>query len=93
MSLVNAIQATSGTVGTTSAALVVARSRRELIITNTHASQVLSIQPAGTEGGTPTAVAGSGIVLYPQGTFRTEFRGALAIIGSGAGTTYAIWEI
>lgn len=93
MSMQTAKQSTTGTVGAASAVLANENlARKELIVVNTHATQNLSIAFA-TTGAAPTAVAGSGVVLYPQGTFVTEFRGALAVIGSGAGTTYSLAEL
>ena len=94
MSLDVAKQSTTGTVGAASAALVAANlGRHELIVTNTHASQVLTVELQTVAGVAPTAVAGEGITLQPGGAFVTQFRGAMAVIGSGAGTTYSLVEI
>lgn len=62
--------------------------RQELFVTNTHASQSLSL------GLGVTAVAGSGIVLIAGGSVRiTSFAGAVYAIGSGAATTVAVAEV
>ena len=77
------------TVGTASAALVAEnRERLEVFITNTHATQVVSLSLGGT------AVAGSGIVLAAGASIViTSFMGAINAIGSGAGTTIAVTEV
>lgn len=89
--------AVTGSVGGTSAALFAEnRSRRLVRVTNTHATQTLQINLATTPATAPTAVIGSSHVFLPAagGTWEsTEFDGAAAIIGSGAGTTYALLEL
>lgn len=79
------------TIGTTSQSLVGANaSRKGLIITNTHASNVLSLA-FGT-----TAVAGSGIVLWPRDSFCMDAyslsTAAINAVASAASTTVAVQE-
>lgn len=80
--------ASVASIGATSAQLAAANiDRHELHVTNTHASQVLSL------GLGVTAVAGSGIVI-PAGGYRViTFAGVVNAIGSGAGTTVALAEV
>ncbi len=92
--------AVTGSVGAASAVLVGEnRSRRLLRVTNTHATQTLQINLSTSAGVAPTAVAGSSHVFLTglngsECTWETtEFDGAAAIIGSGAGTTYALLEL
>lgn len=89
--------AVTGSVGTASAVLVTEnRSRRVIRVTNTHATQTLQINLATVSGTAPTAVAGSSHVFLAAagGVWESsEFDGAAAIIGSGAGTTYALMEL
>ena len=62
--------------------------RIEVFITNTHATQTLSLSLGGT------AVAGSGIVLRSnESVVISSFTGAINAIGSGAATTVAIAEV
>jgi hypothetical protein len=88
--------APTGSVGTTSAVLVGENSgRRELTVTNTHATQKLEINLATAKGVAPTAVTGtSHIYLAPAGGSwtTTQWKGACAIVGSGAATTYSLME-
>lgn len=94
MSLLAAKSSTSGSVGTASAVLAAQnRARVKIVIVNTHATQTLSIKFATAVDTAPTAVAGEGVVLTTLGgSLTTEFKGALAIIGSGAATTYSVTE-
>jgi hypothetical protein len=96
MSQYAATTAPTGSVGTSSAVLVGENpGRRELTVTNTHATQTLQINLATAKGVSPTAVAGtSHIFLAAAGGSwtTTQWKGACAIIGSGAGTTYALME-
>lgn len=93
MSLLAARTSGTGTVGATSAVLAAQnRGRLKVVVTNTHATQTLSIAFATVVDSAPTAVAGSGVIVSAGGRFETDFRGALAVIGSGASTTYGIVE-
>ncbi len=96
MSVLTVKPAVTGSVGATSAPLVATnRGRRSITVVNTHASQFLHINLATAEGVAPTAVVGSShIFLGPNGGSWTEtqYAGAAAIIGSGAGTTYSLLE-
>lgn len=76
-------------IGAASAALVAENEERiEVFITNTHATQTLSLSLGGT------AVAGSGIVLRSnESVVISSFTGAINAIGSGAATTVAIAEV
>jgi hypothetical protein len=91
-----ATTAVTGSVGGTSAALVGENpGRRELTVTNTHATQTLQINLATAKGVAPTAVIGSSHIYLAAagGSWTTvQWKGACAIIGSGAGTTYALME-
>jgi hypothetical protein len=88
---------TSGT-GTAGAASTVLAAenygRREITVVNDHATQILYIQLATVQGVAPTAVVGQGIRLNAAGgSWTTDFfRGALAVIASGAGTNYTVAE-
>lgn len=97
MPALTAKPAVTGSVGAASAALIAENlGRRELTVVNTHATQNLQINLATQAGVAPTAVAGSShIYLAPAGGSwtTTNFKGAAAIIGSGAGTTYTLLEI
>jgi hypothetical protein len=96
MSQYAATAAVTGSVGASSAVLIGENpGRRNLTVTNTHATQSLQINLATAKGVAPTAVAGSShIYLAPAGGSwtDTQWKGACAIIGSGAGTTYALLE-
>jgi hypothetical protein len=97
MPALTAKPAVTGSVGAASAVLIAENlGRRELTVTNTHASQRLEINMATASGVAPTAVLGSShIVIFPNGGSwtTTTFKGAAAIIGSGAATTYALAEV
>lgn len=96
MPALTAKPAVTGSVGAASAALVGENlGRRELTVINTHATQRIEINMATQAGVAPTAVLGSShIVLFPNGGSWTTntFKGACAIIGSGAATTYSLAE-
>jgi len=83
----------TGSVGAASAVLLAENlGRTEIIVVNTHATQTLDLVFATSAGTAPTAVAGSGVRVAAGATFRTAFRGAIAVIGSGVATTYTITE-
>jgi hypothetical protein len=88
--------AVTGSVGAASAALVGENAgRRELTVVNTHATQNLQVNCATQRGVAPTAVLGSSNIYIPPngGSWTTtQFKGAAAIIGSGAATTYTLLE-
>ena len=96
MSSYAAAAAVTGSVGTASAVLCGENpGRRELTVVNTHATQSLQINLATAKGVAPTAVAGtSHIYLAPAGGSwtTTQFKGAAAIVGSGATTTYTLLD-
>lgn len=81
----------SASVGASTAVLVAANTDRTYFaVTNTHASQTISLG-FGTD-----AVDGAGIVLDAGDTWEMPshaiFTGAINVIGSGVGTTYAYVE-
>lgn len=94
MSLLAAKASTSGSVGTASAVLAAQnRARVKIVVVNTHATQRLSVKFATAVDTAPTAVDGEGVVIFAAGgSLTTEFKGALAIIGAGAATTYSVTE-
>lgn len=81
---------TSVSVGEESKSLVAANiNRREVIICNDHASQVVYLSLGGT------AAANKGIRLSPNGgSYRTaEYRGAITAFATGASTTVTVTEV
>lgn len=96
MSRYTALQSTGSNVGTSSApAASEFPGRAEIVIVNTHATQGLYVQLATTRGTAPTAVSGQGIYLSPNGGSwsSTVYKGPVAVIGTGAATTYTITEL
>lgn len=79
----NSIIATSSTVGTTASSIIAAGTRKEILVTNTHASNDLYLGDAGV-------VVGSGVKLVAGQTASLEYQGELFGISNAAGTTVAI---
>lgn len=80
-------------IGTSSATLIASNANRKgLVVTNTHASNTLTIDLSGG-----TAVALRGIVLYPHDSFVmdqfTFTTSAITAIASAASTTVALQEL
>jgi hypothetical protein len=90
-----AAKSTHGTAGVASSAVAAKNlGRREITIVNDHATQLIYLQLATDDGVAPTAVVGDGIRLNAAGGSWTSnaWDGAIACIGSGAGTLYTIVE-
>jgi hypothetical protein len=79
---------TVGTAAATSSKALSARRRRELIVANTHATQVLYVDDVtGVTTGTGHPVGPGASVPFG------DYDGDVYVIGSGAGTTYRITEV
>jgi hypothetical protein len=95
MSAVAASLSGTGTAGVASAAVVGKnQGRREITIVNDHATQIIYLQLATSDGVAPTAVVGQGIRLNAAGGSWTSnmWDGAIACIATGAATPYTIAE-